>query len=301
MTKIFVSMPKKEYIDFYSQNSIDGFFLGVEGFSNNFNYYVKENELEEYVEYVNSLKKDVYIVLNKVYYNDDISKLEKLLIKLSKLNISGVNYSDVSVYNIVKENNLNINLVWDSRHLATNYKTVNFWNKRGVKTAVLGTEITIDEMIEIKNNTDSSIGVFLYGYLNMATSSRKLLTNYFDFIKKYKKSDKYLMHEKVNDKYYPIVEENNETLFYSSDILNGIEYFPILLENNIEFILLDDYMIDKNKFYNVIETYCALRNAPNDKEFISKLRSVGDVNSIVKTTDGFLNKRTVYKVKDYEK
>ena len=113
--------------------------------------------------------------------------------------------------------------------------------------------------------------------------------------------DKYLMHEKVNDKYYPIVEENNETLFYSSDILNGIEYFPILLENNIEFILLDDYMIDKNKFYNVIETYCALRNAPNDKEFISKLRSVGDVNSIVKTTDGFLNKKTVYKVKDYEK
>lgn len=301
MTKIFVSLPKKEYIDFYSQNSIDGFYLGIEGFSNNFNYYIKIDELEEYINYINKINKKIYVFLNRIYYNNDLDKLKELLFKLEKLNISGVNFSDVSVYNIVKENNLNINLIWDSRHLATNYKTINFWNKRGVKTSVLSTEITIDEIVEIKKNTESFIGVFLYGYLNMATSSRQLLTNYFNHINKYKKADKYLMHENVTDKNYPVVEENNETLFFSSEILNGIEYLPTLVENKIDFILLDDYMINPNKFYNVTETFCALLNAPHDKEFIEKLKQVSDINSDKETTTGFLNKKTVYKVKDYEK
>lgn len=300
MTEIYVSLPKKENIDFYLENPIQGFFLGIENFSINFNHYIKLEELDDYINIVKKRNKLIYITLNKLFYDSQIDDLKKLLFDLSKYDIAGVTFCDAAVYNIVKENNLNINLVWNSYHLGTNYKTVEFWQKRKIEKILLSTELTIDEIIDIKKNTNMKVGVFLYGYLNMATSSRSLISNYFSFIGKEKKYDKYYMEDKISNKKYPIVEKKGETNFFSAEVLNGIEYFPKLIENNIDFIELNDYMIESNKFYNIMETFCALINAPEDKEFVKKLKQVGDANTDVKTSDGFLNKKTVFKVKDYE-
>lgn len=297
MTNIYVPLPKKEYMDFYLENSINGFIIGIENYSINFNNYVKLEDLDYYINYVKSKNKVVYVSLNKMFYNSQIEGLKELLIELSKHDIDGINFCDVAVYNIVKENNLNVPLIWNSYHIGTNYKTVNFWEKRGIKGTLLSTEITIDEAIEIKNNTNTKIGIVLYGYLNMATSSRPLISNYFKFIGKDMKSNKYLMHETISDKKYPIVEENGETNFFSSEILNGIEYFPKLIKNKIDYIKLDDYMINPNRFYNIIEAFCALTAAPDDEGFVQKLKQVVEINTYGKTSDGFLNKKTTFKVK----
>ena len=298
MTKVYVPVPSKEYIDLYSENDINGFFLGIENFSINFNNFVKLQDLEDYINIIKKNNKEVYISLNKLYYDEDIKKLKDLILKISKYNIDGISFCDVGVYNIVKENNLSINLIWDSFHLGTNYETVNFWNKRGVNSAILSTEILSDEIIEIKKNTDAAIGVNLYGYLNMVTSSRSLLTNYFKYTNIKKESDKYLME--VNGEKYPITEVNGESNIFSSKVLNGIMYLPKLIENNIDFIYLNDYLLNPIKFYNVVEAFCTLRIAPNDKEYVQKLKKVVEINTPFETYDGFLNKKTIYKVKNDE-
>ena len=83
-------------------------------------------------------------------------------------------------------------------------------------------------------------------------------------------------------------------------ILNGIIFYPELIRNNIDFIFLDNYLIDEINFYNVIEAFSSLRNAYNDEEFVSKLEKVVESNTFNDTFYGFLNKETVVKVKDYE-
>ena len=134
------------------------------------------------------------------------------------------------------------------------------------KKAILSTEITLDEIIEINNNTKSKVGITLYGYLNMVTSSRSLITNYFKHLNKNNNDNQYLMD--INDLKYPIVEENDETNIFSSKVLNGLKYFPKIIENDIDFIILNDYLIEPLRFYNIIEAFTALRNAPNDEEFV---------------------------------
>ena len=297
MTKVVVPYPGKIFKEFYLDLGIDGVILGVENLSNNFNYYVSLNELEDIIKFLNEKKIEVFISLNKLYYEKDIEKLKKVLKIISKYDVS-VMYNDISIYNLTKELKLDINLVWNSIHMATNYKTVNFWNKRGVKTSILSTEITKDEIIEIKNNTDSKIGIVLYGYLNMVTSSRKLISNYFKYIKLKKKEKKYLMTENLED--YPIIEENGETNIFSSKVLNGIEYFPLFIENNIDYVILDDYMLETKSFCNVVEAFSSLRNAPKDTEFVSKLYDVVGLNTNAKMFTGFLDKKTIFKVKNNE-
>ena len=80
-------------------------------------------------------------------------------------------------------------------------------------------------------------------------------------------------------------------IFFSSKVLNAIEYFPSLIKGNIDFIILDDYLIDSNSFYNVIEAFTALRRNPDDNNFINQLKKVVEVNTNAETFLGFLIKK----------
>ncbi len=300
MSKIFVPLPTKKMISLYTGQDFDGFLIGIDGFSSNFNSYVKKEELVEYIDLVKKYNKEIYICLNRLYYNNEIDSVRKLLLEIKDYDINGIFYTDIGVLNILNDIKFNKEIMWYSNHLGTNSKTLTFLSKRGVSSALLSNEISIDEIIDIKRNTKTKIGCQLYGFLNMATSSRKLLTNYFEHIDKNKDKDKYYIKDKVKEGTYFLVE-NKDTNFFTNSVLNGIIFFPKLIENNIDFIVLDDYMLNENNFYNVIEAFSSLRNAYDDKEFVGKLEKVVEVNTYYDTFYGFLDKKTVYKVEDYGK
>ena len=299
MSKIYVPLPSNDNLDLYSHQGFDGFVIGIKKYSSNFNNLVDYNDLETIIEKIKKTDKKIFIALNRLYYNEEIESVKELVKKLQKLNIDGIGYTDLGLLNILNELNYDKEIIWLSNHLGANSKTINFLEKRNVDMALLSTEINIDEILSIKKNTNIKIGVKLYGFLNMATSSRKLLSNYFEFINEKKDKDLYYFNVKGNDDKFLIVEEKN-TNFFTNKVLNGINYFPILLSNNIDFIFLDNYLLNEVKFYNVIEAYSSLRNAPNDKKFLEALNKVVIENTFYDTFDGFLNKKTVVKVADYE-
>lgn len=302
MSKIIVPFNKSK-IDLYLKKDIDAFIIGINKFSENFKDLLSLEDALKYMDLIYKNKKEVFIDLNKLYFNDEIYNLKKLLIDLNKYSdkITAIMFSDISIINIVKENNLKLKLVWDARHLGTNSYTLNFYEKRGVIGSLISNEITIDEKIEIKKNTNINIFVTLFGYINIATSSRKLLSNYFEFNKEnYNKGDKYYITDKVNNnKLYPIIEDVN-TNFFSDKILNGLRYLPLLIENNIDYIFLDDYMINDNIFINVIDSFIEAKYGYKDEKFILKVNTVINSNISKNNDDLFLNKKTVFKVKDYE-
>ncbi|MBO6145292.1 MAG: U32 family peptidase [Bacilli bacterium] len=300
MNDIIVTYPNKTNRSFYSENEINGFIIGIKNYSENFNYYVAESSLKSTIEEINKKNIKSYIMLNKVYFNDDIDGLIKLLKKISKLDVEAIIFSDIAIFNIVKENNLDINLILSNK-MVTNSRSINFYEKRGLYGYITTPEITIDEFIDISKNTSSKAFVKLFGYNNMATSSRALITNYFKYIKSDKDpSKKYYMHEKISDEFYPIIEDGN-TNFFSSKIMNGLKEYKKLINNNINCtIILDDYLIEENAFYNIIEAFVALKNHPDDDSFADKLKQVIDTNLFNNTDDGFLNKKTIFKVKKDE-
>ena len=137
----------------------------------------------------------------------------------------------------------------------------------------------------------------------MATSSRKLLTNYFEYIDKEKNNKEYVMKDKVKDKEYRLVEER-DTNFFTNSVLNGIKFLPGLIENGIDFIYLDDYMLDENKFYNVIEAFSSLRNAYDDKFYVESLEKVVEAvlrdNELAREDDCYLILEVVRRLFPFE-
>ena len=274
MNKFYITNPSD--IDRYINLDVSGFIFGIEKFSSEFNSYLSLDKISLMCDKCKNNNKDIIIFLNRLYFEHEIDDLREIIKELSKLNVI-IGFTDDSVLNILDEIGFKGESMLIANHIGTNSYTLDFYLNRGVKNAYISTEITVDEINEINSHTDSNTFIKGYGYLNMATSSRKLLTNYFKFINKNKDKNSYTFKDFITSKEFKIVEEYNSN-FYTGDIYNSIEFIDKLDNLNI---ILDNYMVDEEVFYKEVNN------------FINHNISRGNYT-------GFLDKKTVYKVEDYE-
>ena len=270
-----------------TKSLVDGFIIGIKEMCVNTNYCIDINELKILKEIKD---KDIFISLNKNMHNKDLDVVRNILIELNDYNIKGVLYYDIGVLNIYKSLDLNYDLVWSQEHLTTNYNTINYWNFFGVNYTYLSSDITEEEIIEIIKNTKSKLMVNLFGYLPMFVSKRHIIKNYLEYFNLKDNSEiNYIYKE---EKFYPIIDNNIGTQVYSNNILNGIK---TSLNINVDYIILNSFNIELDKFINVIKMFKSV-NEDNVEEYNEK------INSMFNNIDtGFLNTKTIYKVKKNEK
>lgn len=266
---------------------VDGFIIGIKDMCVNTNYCIDISELE----ILNTINdKDIFINLNKNMHNKDLEVVKELLISLNDYNIKGVLYYDVGVLNIYKSLDLNYDLVWSQEHLTTNYNTINYWNSFGVNYAHISSDITEEEIIKIAENSKAKLMVNLFGYLPMFVSKRHIVKNYLEYFNLSDDSKVNYMHKE--DKTYPIIDDSVGTQVYSNNILNGIK---TCLNINVDYIILNSFNIELDKFIDVINMFKCV-NKDNVEEYNSKIN-----NMFANVDYGFLNTKTIYKVKKNEK
>lgn len=270
MTKIIVMPIDENNFNNLEKLNIDGYIIGLEGYSVYTSYDLDIDSIEKISE---KITKELYISINKPLYTNEIEELKSILKRLSKLNIKGIMFDDIGIINISN----NLNLIWNQMHHVTNSNTINFWSKQGIKGSVLSTELTLEDFINIKKNTNTDIFVYIYGYLPMFESSRESLTNYFKYINKNMKDNLYYLYESERDKYYPIYEKYNNT-YVLEDLIDGIEELKTIKNNNIDYIILNGLLHDNDSFIDIVSSYI---NEDNRKS----------------NNKGFLYKETIYKVK----
>ena len=286
MTKILFFPSSIKQIDEVSK-LVDGFVLSIDSLSINSLFVLDINSINSIVNKYNN--KEIFVSLNKNIFNSDLDSLEKVLIQLSNINISGVFYYDISVLSIVKRLRLNINLVWSQEHFTTNYLTCNYYNESGCKYAYLSGEITLKEILQIKEKTNIKLIVPIFGYLPMFASIRHTVNNYLDYF--YLKNDSTIKYMVKEENKYPIIDNNLGTVAYSSHILNGLDEYLELEKNKIDYVTINSFNIDDEKIKDVLKIYQNV-NDDNVCECNNK------INNMFHNLDkGFLYKETIYKVK----
>ncbi|MBQ7136393.1 MAG: U32 family peptidase [Bacilli bacterium] len=276
-------------LDKYVSSGAEGFILGLKDYSVNY-FGITIEEIKNIVEKYKDL--DIFISINKTIFNKELKELEEKLIELDSIPIKGVLFYDLGVLSIYKKHNFSYSLGWHQTHMVTNYNTCNFYYDNGVEYGVLASEITKDEMIEIKRNTNMKLFSFIIGHPIMAHSKRRLLTNYYR--SQNKEYDGSLKSIYERDKEYLISDNSDGTCIYEGDIISGIDYLGELKDSLIEYGIIHGFNIEDNLIVKLVSL---------TKEIITNNSNtaINEIKLLICNNTSFFDKKTIFKVKKDEK
>ncbi|MBS6105696.1 MULTISPECIES: U32 family peptidase [Anaerococcus] len=219
--------------------------------------------MKKAVDYAHENGVRVHITMNIVPHDQDMIGIEEYLHFLDKIGVDALIISDPGIFSIAKELT-NIDLHVSTQASVTNSATVNFWYNMGAKRVILARELSLEEIIEIRNNTpkDLEIEVFVHGAMCISYSGRCLLSNYMTG-RDANRGDcaqacrwKYSIQEENRPgEYYPIKEDGSGTYIMNSKDLCLIDEIDKLIEAGIDSFKIEGRM--KTAFYvaTVIRSY----------------------------------------------
>ena len=264
-----------EYLD----NGLDGMILPLENFSVDYFKYYSISDIKECRK---STDKLLYVVINKMIFNNELDNLLNVLKKLENIKVDGVFFYDLAILNLVKKNKININLIYNGTHMVTNSDTINLYYGLGVKGAYLSNEITKDEVLNIRSNTKSDLFILLLGNPVVAMSRRNLLASYFTNKNK-SKSDLITIKEPKSGQEFLVKEDNNGTTFFYNRRLNLSNVYKELKDSGINYGIIEQGDYSSDEYKELINAFASF-----DKQKIDELAG---------HNRGFLYRETIYKVK----
>ena len=268
--------------DLELSNNYQGIIVGLKDFSVHYELVLDHQEIEDLIK--NYPDKEVFVTLNKNIFNDELEALRTALVNLSKLNIKAILFYDQAVLHNVKKLNLNLDLVWNQTHMVTNYETMNYYQELGVEYAYLAAEITLEEILKIREESSSKLLVNLYARNLMSFSRRLFLSNYYKSINKEKTKDEEII--KHRDETYIVSEEKAGTSLMTSNFINA----SVLLDYDLDYLIVNKKGMADEALIKLLD-YSSSYIKEKDKKYLLK------IEELIGNDTGFLFKKTIYKVK----
>lgn len=153
---------------------IGGYNYSLRANANNFSI----PDITEGVEFAHSLGKKVYVTVNILFHNEDLEGLTEYLTTLSDIGVDAFIVSDLAVIKRIRELNLKPEIHISTQESSVNKFAVKFWESVGATRVVLARECSKIDILDIKNNTDAELEVFIHGAMCTSYSGRCVLSNY---------------------------------------------------------------------------------------------------------------------------
>lgn len=259
--KILCNIENLNDIEKYKKIGINNFLFAV----NEFSIGYKSFDLDEIVNF----DCNKYLLLNRILDCKDVDSLKSSVNKLKSFD--GIIFEDIAVYNILKDQN--INLIYNQNHFATNYKSINYYLDI-LYSVVLSNELCFDEVQEIINKVNKPVVLNVFGKNPTMYSRRKLITNFNKYFNLDSCND-VILNDTITKNEFMAKESEYGTILFNNTYFNIINFVNKMNDNNILFYLI----------------------YPNSLNFFD-IEKVIDGNYDGLFDDGFMNKKTIYKLGD---
>ncbi|MFA5928546.1 MAG: U32 family peptidase [Candidatus Margulisiibacteriota bacterium] len=154
----------------------DAIYVGIQGLSLRA-AGLNITELHEAVALAHGLSKRIYAAINIFAQNQDIDNLQKLLPQIQSSGVDAVIVSDPGIIALLREKAPGLKIHLSTQANTTNWQSVKFWQNQGVSRIVLARELSIDEIMEIRQKVPGiELEIFVHGAMCMAFSGRCLLS-----------------------------------------------------------------------------------------------------------------------------
>lgn len=118
----------------------------------------------------------VYITVNIIIYDNELSVLKSLLDKIADAKADAVICWDPAVIELCAEKGIPIHISTQAN--ISNLSAVRFYEKLGARCVVLARELTLDQIKTIKSQTSLKIETFVHGAMCVSISGRCYLSQF---------------------------------------------------------------------------------------------------------------------------
>lgn len=301
MMKIILSLNKKERLYDYVNMGIDIFVLGGK---NSF-YCPFSFEIEEMKDMIDMYPQcHFYVAVNALYDQYMMDDIEKYIDSLNEIGVYGIVFQDFGILQIVKEKNYSFDMMYSPDTLNTNAYTLNTLKNHGITSAFISKVIPLEEQLIIQNEVSMPLMIHGHGVEYIATSKRKLLSNYkeasslsFDL----KGQNNLTLKARNSDYEFQVYEDEkgvhifSKTRLYTLDLLNQIHHF--------DYWYIETLMMNEEEAIEVASLYSDALMSLKKETYDRDVKEYMNLLYRLKTPldRGFLFDQTVYKLEDMRK
>ena len=215
---------------------IGGYNYSLRANANNFSL----DEIREACEFAHKLNKKVYVTVNMIFHNEDLSGLDEYLMALDEIGIDSYIVSDFAVIEAIKRLKIKTPFFISTQKSITNLETIKFYKSLGAYRVVLARECSREDIKYIKENIDTEVEVFIHGAMCTSYSGRCVMSNYVTRRDSNRggcsQVCRFVFDNGLDDEYA-----------FSSKDLNMIEYLPDMMNLRIESYKIEGRM--KSMYY----------------------------------------------------
>ena len=237
---------------------IGGDAYGLRSRAGNFSF----EEMAEGVAFAHERGAKVYVAANMVTHEEDQIGAGEFFRTIRDIGIDAIIVSDPTLMQIAALDAPGLEIHLSTQQSAVNYETLNFWQEVGLTRCVLGREVSMEEVAEIRKKTTVEIEAFIHGAMCISYSGRCTLSNHMAFRDANRggccqscrwKYGLFEMTEFGNKTMVGAGEEGiNEPFSMSAVDLSMIEHIPDIIENGIDSLKIEGRM----KSIHYVSTVC---------------------------------------------
>ena len=236
--------------DLTNIKNADGFILANKRFSYGYDYSFTQKDI---INIKKNTNKKIYVLINRIFYDEDIDTLKKYLIFLKRIKVDGIFFNDFGVYMLAKGLKMEHLLIFYHETFLRNSKDVLTYQELGIKNICLSKDMNIKSLNNLNDNKENYY-ILAFGYIPIYYSKRKVISNYF---KKEKLDNNpnelgYILKENTRDNKYRVLEQSSQSIIYADKILSYLDYIDVL-NNKIDNFIIDSLFIDNETINDVID------------------------------------------------
>ena len=240
--------------------------FGMRAFAGNFT----PEELPQAVKFAHDHGVKAHVTVNIMPRNDEVKSLPAYLERLDDAGVDALILADLGAFTLAGKYAPHCQRHISTQQSIANYECARAWYDLGAKRVVLARELSLQEIIGIRQNVpdDLEIETFGHGAMCVSYSGRCLLSNYMTGRDSNRgecaqpcRYQYALMEEKRPGEYFPVFEDEKGTYILNSRDMCTIDHLKDLVDAGIDCIKIEGRA--KSAYYAAIVTG-AYRHAIDD-------------------------------------
>ena len=231
--------------------------FGMRAFAGNFT----PEELPQAVKFAHDHGVKAHVTVNIMPRNDEVKHLPAYLEQLDDAGVDALILADLGAFTLAGKYAPHCQRHISTQQSIANYECANAWYDLGAQRVVLARELSLEEIIGIRQNTPKELEIetFGHGAMCVSHSGRCLLSNYMTGRDSNRgacaqpcRYQYALMEEKRPGEYFPVFEDEKGTYILNSRDMCTIDHLQELMDAGIDCIKIEGRA--KSAYYAAIVT-----------------------------------------------